>query len=150
MKVPWRRVSRWTCLACGKCCRVYKPRLTFYEYLTLPKAFVEERKGKYYIRKFNGLCPFQHGNVCAIQEKKPLSCKLFPFSIYERGEDEALFVYGDEEYYVYIDTFCENVLLGRPTKELVKAIEEAIKIYKGDKKVPTLLTSRRLSGVFLS
>ncbi len=150
MKVPWKRVHSWKCLACGSCCKVYKPRLTFYEYLRLPKQYVEERRGKYYIRKINGVCPFQYGNLCMIQEKKPLSCKLFPFSIYERGEDEALFIYKGEEYYVYVDTFCKNLKLGKPSKEFINAIVEAIKIYKGEKTTPELITSRRALGTFFS
>ncbi len=150
MKVPWRKVHSWKCLACGSCCKAYKPRLTFYEYLRLPRQFVEERMGKFYIRKIAGRCPFQYENLCLIQEKKPLSCKLFPFSIHERGEDEALFVYGDEEYYVYVDTFCKNLKLGSPSREFVEAIIEAIKIYRGEKKSPELLTSRRAFGTFLS
>lgn len=140
MKVPWKKVSNWICLACGKCCLEYTPKLTFYEYLTMPRRYTIEKSGRYYIRKIGKRCPFQIGNLCGIQPRKPLSCKLFPFTIRSRGNDDAYFEYDNEEFYVYVDTFCPNVKLGKPSKDFVKKVEEAIKIVKGERKDFRLLT----------
>ncbi len=146
MKVPWRTVHSWNCKACGECCIEYKPKLTFYEYLTLPRQFVEERNGRYYIKKIGKRCPFQIGRLCGIQKKKPLSCILFPFSIYTKGEDEAYFEYRGEEYYVYVDTFCKNVRLGKPTPSFIETVKEAIKIFRGENRNFTHLTSKKVQA----
>ncbi|AGK61797.1 hypothetical protein Asulf_01826 [Archaeoglobus sulfaticallidus PM70-1] len=131
MKVPWRRVSSWHCSACGKCCREYRVPLTFGEYLRFKKLGLVEEKRKFYLRKINGKCPFQIGNICSIQDKKPIVCKLFPFTIRFRGNDDALYWYGDEEYYVYIDVSCKNIVFGSPTKSLKERINEAIELFNG-------------------
>jgi len=143
MKVPWRRIKYWKCDACGTCCREYRVPLTFYEYLKLKEyGFVEEKSGRYFIKKIGGGCPFQFGNVCILQgDLKPLACKLFPFSIRKEGKEEALFEYRGEEYYVYVDIGCKNVVFGKPTKTMYNLIKEAIEIYLGRKKDVQLLTA---------
>lgn len=145
MKVPWRRISGWICTACGKCCLEYTPRLTFYEYLTLPRKYTVERRGRYYLRKWGKNCPFQIGNLCGIQNRKPLSCRLFPFSIHRRGDDSALFEYKNEEFYVYVDLFCPNVKLGKPSREFVRKVEDAVKLVMGEKRDFIGLTAKLFS-----
>lgn len=142
MRVPWRQVASWRCSACGKCCNEYAVRLSFYEYLKLkPTGFVYERNGKFYIRKIGNKCPFQLGNICSIQKIKPVACKLFPFFIErKKGKEEALYEYKNEEFYVYLDTYCKNVKLGKAKKEIEEMVKEAIKIYLGEKKESILLT----------
>jgi len=143
MKVPWRRIKYWKCEACGKCCSEYRVPLTFYEYLKLKDSgFVEEKGGRYFIKKIGGKCPFQVGNICLLQgELKPLACKLFPFSIRKKGKEEALFEYEGEEYYVYVDIGCDNVIFGKPMPIMYKLIREAIEIYLGKKREPELITA---------
>ena len=145
MKVPWRFVSNWICTACGKCCLEYTPKLTFYEYLTLPKRYTIERRGKFYIKKIGKYCPFQIRNLCGIQKRKPLSCKLFPFSIHRKGEDLAYFEYRSKEFYIYVDLFCPNIKLGRPSREFTKKVEDAVRLVMGEKKDFSLLTSKLFS-----
>ncbi|MET1123818.1 MAG: YkgJ family cysteine cluster protein [Archaeoglobaceae archaeon] len=143
MKVPWRRVASWHCVACGKCCRAFRVRLNAYEYLKLKHTgFVEERGGKFYIKKIDGLCPFQVGSLCALQDKlKPIACRLYPFSIYERGSEDATFEYGGETYYVYVDTFCRNVKLGKAGADMMKIVEEAVKMHRREISQPQKLTA---------
>ncbi len=140
MKVPWRRIHSWQCTACGECCKDFKVPLTFWEYLRFKKLGLVEEKRKYYLRKINGRCPFQVGRFCGIQDSKPLVCKLFPFLIRDRGDDLALFYYGDEEYYVYVDTYCKNIVFGKPTPRFREMVKEALDIYTGKKVSPRLLT----------
>mgnify|MGYP000409704071 CR=1 FL=1 len=139
MRVPWRRVASWHCTACGKCCREYTVRLNFYEYLRLKNTgFVEEKAGKYYIKKFGKMCPFQTGNYCMLQKKnKPMACKLFPFIILKKGEKEALYEFNGEEYYVYVELGCPNLKLGKP-ENMEILVKEAIQLYLGIKKMPFL------------
>ena len=143
MLVPWRRVASWHCEACGKCCMEYTPKLTFYEYLKLRNTgFVIEKSGRYYIRKIGNRCPFQAGRLCRLQSKmKPLSCRLFPFSIRRRGEGEALYEYMGEELFVYVDTFCKNVRLGKATRGLEEIVRDAVSIAYGKKKFGRLTAS---------
>ncbi len=147
MRVPWRRVASWHCDACGKCCEAYRVKLTAYEYLKLKHTgFVEEKLGKFYIRKIGNKCPFQVGNLCILQNKlKPIACRLFPFSIRKEGKKDALVEYKGEDYYVYVDTFCPNVKLKKdsiPSKEMVPLVIEAIKMHLGEIQGVNLLTAR--------
>jgi hypothetical protein len=140
-------VASWHCDACGKCCVEYTPKLTYYEFLKLRNTgFVIEKSGRYYIRKIGKHCPFQMGRLCRLQNKlKPLSCRLFPFSIYKKGEEEALYEYMGEELFVYVDTFCRNVKFGRAGKSFKEIVDDAVSIIYGKKKfgrltAPTLPT----------
>lgn len=136
MRVPWRRVASWHCDACGKCCMEYTPKLTFYEFLKLrDTGFVLEKSGRFYIRKIGKRCPFQLGRLCRLQSNlKPLACRLFPFSIHKRGEEEALYEYMGDELFVYVDTFCKNVRLGKPTRGFEEIVRDAVSIVYGKKK----------------
>jgi len=148
MLVPWRRVHSWHCVACGRCCREYRVPLRFYEYLRLKgTGFVEERFGKFYIRKIGNICPFQHGNLCALQgELKPTACKLYPFSIRKKGDELAEFEYEGETFYVYVDvSTCPNVVLGKPGFLMRKLVEEAIQIYLGEKQRMDYITANLYS-----
>lgn len=136
MLVPWRRVASWHCNACGVCCKFYKPKLTLYEYLKLLNTgFVEEKSGRFYLRKINGRCPFQYGRLCTLQHTmKPLSCKMFPFTVYTKGDEDALIEVDGEEYYVYVDPFCPNVRIKpdtKPVKKVYELAKEAVMIFSG-------------------
>jgi len=140
MKVPWSRVHSWHCVACGECCKHFRVPLTFWEYLRFRGFGLVEEKRKYYLRKINGRCPFQTGKLCGIQQNKPFACKLFPFVVLRKGDDPALFYFGDEEYYVYVDTYCKNLVFGKPSLRFKEMVKEALDIYTGKRIVPKLLT----------
>jgi len=143
MYVPWTRVASWHCNACGICCYRYKVKLTFYEYLKLkPTGLVEEKTGRYFIRKIGNRCPFQAGKLCSLQgERKPIACKLYPFLVRKKGKDEALYEYDGEEFYVYITTDCPNVKLGRRLKSMENLVREAVMLYIGTKRCAELITA---------
>jgi hypothetical protein len=146
MWLPWRKISSWHCTACGRCCYEYKVRLNFYEYLRLRNTgFVEEKTGRYFIKKIGKKCPFQIGKLCSIQAIKPLACKLYPFTIRERSslqKDSALYEYRGEEFYVYVNTFCQGVKVGKAGKNLERFVKEAVQLYIGEKRVVELITAR--------
>jgi hypothetical protein len=142
MIVPWIKVAEWRCTTCGRCCRDYKVPLTFGEYIYFRKFGAVEERRKYYLRKVGGRCIFQYENLCGIQSKKPIACKLFPFLIRERCKDErALFEYNGDEYFVFVNTYCRNIRYGTPTLKFKEIIKEAVEIYTGRKKRQVLLTS---------
>jgi len=123
----------------------YRVPLRFYEYLKLRSTgFVEERGTRFYIKKIGKKCPFQVGRLCSLQGTiKPLACKLYPFKIREKGEEEAEFEYKGETFYVYVDaSTCPNIVLGKPTLTLKKLITEAIQIYLGEKRRVELITAK--------
>jgi len=150
MYVGWRRVSSWYCSACGECCYKYKVKLTFYEYLKLKNTgFVEEKANRYYIKKIGGKCPFQIGRLCSLQGKlKPIACKLYPFFIRKKGGDDAFYEFDGEEYYVYVNLDCPNVVLGKPKPLMEKLVREALMVYRGEKRSVELITARVARDVF--
>ncbi len=151
MYVPWRRVLSWHCSACGECCRKFKPKLTFYEYLRLRQTgFVEEKAGRFYIKKIGNKCPFQVGNLCSLQgERKPLSCKVFPFLVRKKGgkgEESALYEYDGEEYYVYVSTECPNTVVAKSeSNTLEPLVREAVELVLGRKKKSEMITGKSLN-----
>ncbi len=149
MDVPWRKVHSWHCTACGRCCNEYLVPLRTYEYLRLKwTGFVEERFGKFYIKKINGKCPFQVGRLCMLQgELKPIACKLYPFKIRKKGDEKAEFEYKGERFYVYVDVFCPNVVLGKPSESLRRMIVEAIQVYLGERRDIENITCRKAFNV---
>lgn len=152
MDVPWRKVHSWHCIACGACCREYIVPLRAHEYLRLKwTGFVEERYGRFYIKKINKRCPFQVENLCILQgELKPVACKLYPFKIRRKGSESAIFEYRGEKFYVYVDVFCPNVVLGKPSESLKRMIVEAIKIHLGEKKIVEDITCRFVNRKILT
>lgn len=146
MHVPWTLVASWHCTACGDCCREYRVRLRAYEYLKLRgTGLIEEKAGKFYLRKIGKLCPFQKGNLCSLESSKPIACKIYPFSILKKGDERALFEYNGEEFFVYVDDFCKNVKLKKdlkPSSQIIKEIEEAMEIILGKRSELNLLTAK--------
>ncbi|MEM4747463.1 MAG: YkgJ family cysteine cluster protein [Archaeoglobaceae archaeon] len=146
MHVPWRFVASWHCDACGICCNKYRVRLRAYEFLKLKgTGFVEEKAGRFFIKKINKKCPFQIGNLCSLGNSKPIACKLYPFSILKKGENSASFEFEGEEYFVYVDTFCKNVVLKRdkrPSPIVEREIKEALEILTGKRSELNLLTAK--------
>jgi len=149
MHVPWRFVASWHCDACGNCCREYRVRLRAYEYLKLRgTGLVEEKAGRFYIKKLGRLCPFQKGTLCSLRNLKPVACKLYPFSILKKGDKRAFFEYEGEDFFVYVDDFCKNVKLKRdlkPSAEISRKIEEAVEIILGKRSELNLLTAKLAS-----
>jgi Fe-S-cluster containining protein len=144
MLVPWREVKSWHCTACGRCCREYRVPLRFYEYLKLrATGFVEERFGKFYIKKIGKMCPFQVGRLCSLQgNNKPTACKLYPFMIEKRGDAKAEFEYKGETFYVYVDvSTCPNIVLGKAGSAMHKLVTEAVQVYLGEKKSLEFITA---------
>lgn len=73
-------------------------------------------------------------------ENKPLACKLFPFSIQKKGEEEALYEYRGNEVYVYVDCNCPNVIIGG-NRSIEVLVSEAVQIAFGEKREVELITS---------
>ncbi len=128
--LPWSKVSDWYCKTCGKCCKVFKVPLSFIEVKLLLKRFgsycIEASTGVFYLKRINGRCIFQFSNLCSIHPFKPIACKLWPFSIHEipkYGEkNHAYFEYRGQVFYVYLNSYCEGIIPGKPSFRLVNKI----------------------------
>ncbi|MFZ7137179.1 MAG: YkgJ family cysteine cluster protein [archaeon] len=143
--VSWRKVKSWTCVGCGMCCKDYHVVLNFAEWISILKNFGEgaigRAPGKLLLgKRNNGVCCFlnQLGNTpsCGLQHVKPLACKIWPFKVFDEpkfgDERQALYVYRDRKFYVYVDPACTGLLLGKPTTDFkFKFLPEFIDVALG-------------------
>ena len=143
--LPWSYIHSWRCTGCGICCIRYHVVLKFDEWLRIIKMFGVGVTGsglnKLYLgKKPDGSCIFLTKSngiyFCALQNMKPLACKLWPFKIMSRPKygksREAAFNYNGQRFYVYVDPSCPEIRWGKPTPLLVqKVIPEFIEIALG-------------------
>ncbi|MHA1336563.1 MAG: YkgJ family cysteine cluster protein [Promethearchaeota archaeon] len=127
-------------MACGQCCRLFNVPLKGIEIARLSKIFgtdifdYKKKPGTAYLKRLpNGKCIFQYNNfgynLCAIQELKPLACKIFPFFIFKSFNKEAQYIYKGVSYNVYLNRACCAIKFGKPSAKFVyKTIPEAIKL----------------------
>jgi len=130
LPVPWRYVQDWNCTACGLCCKGFDVVLDFPEWVKIVKAygvgFTEPSISKFYLkRKSDGTCIFLYNIqgmwLCALQQMKPIACKLWPFKVSDKPKygrpNEAIYDYGENKLYVYVDQSCLGLQWGNPTQE---------------------------------
>jgi len=143
--LPWSRVKSWECLACGECCKEFDILLGPDEHANIVKIYGEDvtRRvvNKFYLkRRSNGTCLFlyKHNRIwlCKLQHMKPRACKLYPFEVYHSpkfgNSTEAIYRYGDKEFFVYVYPMCMGLRWGKPTPEYAqKTIPEFIEIAEG-------------------
>jgi Fe-S-cluster containining protein len=143
--VPWRYVADWRCVRCGDCCRLYSVVIDFYEWLRIVKSFGVEHTAsgldKLFIRRrSDGSCTFLgsggSNSLCSLQAMKPRACQLWPFKVLAKPEwgfaHEAVFSYGENRLFVYVDPMCHGLRFGSPTLEFVNgALREFVEIALG-------------------
>jgi Fe-S-cluster containining protein len=139
---PWQYISSWKCNACGQCCKDYSVVLNFPEWLNIVRNYGVEKTtsglSKLFIkRREDGSCiflqSFSNVHLCGLQYMKPKACKLWPFKILSKPEfgqaNEALYQYGENKLYVYVDSSCWGIRYGRPTWEFAnQTLKEFIEI----------------------
>ncbi|MEM3589885.1 MAG: YkgJ family cysteine cluster protein [Candidatus Bathyarchaeia archaeon] len=133
--LPWKRVRDWFCSACGECCKHFEVQLSPYELARIAPFGATSRirfeHGRVYLSKRrDGRCAFQERAmglwICSLADRKPTLCKLWPFHVfnrpnYGRGE-QAEYKYEGRRLYVYVNSYCSNVTLGRPTERLTTLV----------------------------
>lgn len=143
--VPWRNIADWKCSMCGECCKAYSVILNFHEWLRIVKNYGAEQTvsglNKLFIRrKSDGSCVFLYNlsdmHLCGLQQMKPKACKLWPFKVLSKPEfghaNDARYVYGENELFVYADSFCSGLRYGKPTWEFTNhTLKEFIEIALG-------------------
>jgi Fe-S-cluster containining protein len=143
--ISWRNVKSWRCVSCGICCKDYYVVLNLAEWISILKNYGEgaiaQAPGKLLLSKRNnGTCCFlnQLGNPpsCGLQHAKPLACKIWPFKVFGEpkfgDKQKALYIYRDREFYVYVDSACTGLRLGKPTNDLkFKILPEFIDVALG-------------------
>lgn len=128
--VPWRYISDWRCTGCGDCCKFYSVVLGFHEWLEIVRRYGVEQTSsgidKLFIkRKEDGTCTFLNqflnNNSCGLQYMKPKACQLWPFKVLNQPRlgyaKEASYNYGKNSLFVYADSTCNGLKLGKPTLE---------------------------------
>jgi len=152
--IPWKKISSWRCLGCGKCCERFRVNLRSYEYAKIinyrADAVELDEFGNPYLKKIGDRCIFQNQyNLCDLQflDMKPFFCKIWPFIVLNRPESNtrqnAEFYYKDKEYYVYINpyaTMCPGINRGVP-EDLPLTIAEVIEICQNPEKRQKYSTS---------
>jgi hypothetical protein len=134
--IPWSHIKSWRCLGCGNiCCTSSLIPLTPKEWVRIVQKLGYEYTetgltGFYLKRTAENRCVFQYEfmgkYLCAIQDMKPKACKLWPFKVYKYPKygfaKEALYQYGEENLYIYVDTKCEGIIYGKPSNHLIRNI----------------------------
>ncbi len=125
--IPWRRVKRWECIRCGWCCKNYDVPVTVYDEERLRKYGDVFWRGKIgvYLKRVNGVCIFYDGSGCSIYDDRPKACRLYPFYVMKRGEEEARF----GNLYVYLDKNCRGIGRGRRVEDLIPEIIKQTSFY---------------------
>jgi len=152
--IPWKHVTTWSCFACGKCCRKFKVQLNLDEAEKLVEKYgtniIEFERGTPYLRKKGGMCVFQDGNICTIQEDKPIACKLWPFyvknaPIHPNDFFSAHYRYKNKTFYIYIHSWCTGV--NRGYIPVYKILPEVVSLYLGEQKNQIFTTSTFLPPI---
>lgn len=143
--VPWRYISDWKCIACGKCCKFYSVVLSFPEWLKIVKKYGVDKTvsglNKLFVkRRSDGSCVFLYKlsdmYLCGLQHMKPKACKLWPFKILSNPKygyaKEAVYYYGGDKLFVYADSTCSGLSYGKPTLEFANyTLKEFMEITLG-------------------
>lgn len=140
--IPWQYIFDWKCNTCGQCCKAYSVVLNFPEWLNIVKNYGVDKTAsdlsKLFIkRRSDGSCIFlqdlSNVHLCRLQYMKPQACKLWPFKILGKPDfghaNEALYHYGGNKLFIYVDSSCSGVRYGRPSWEFVnQTLREFIEI----------------------
>ncbi|MGQ9460408.1 MAG: YkgJ family cysteine cluster protein [Candidatus Bathyarchaeaceae archaeon] len=154
--IPWRYLESWNCIACGMCCKGYQVVLGFNEWINLIRTYgvgvTQPGIDKIYLgKKGDGTCLFLYKSfdtwLCGLQNMKPKACKLWPFKVLSRPEfgrpNEAVYKYGDKNFFVYVDPSCIGIRWGKPTQEFTyRTLTELIEIATGLREKQYYSTSR--------
>jgi Fe-S-cluster containining protein len=144
--IPWRRVKSWNCITCGICCKEFDVVLGYWEWANMIRNFgvsaIKPSVTRLCLgKKGDGTCVFLYNSsgswLCGLQEgNKPRACKLWPFKILDQpkyGRDsEAIYRYGDRDFFVYVDPSCLGVTWGFPARRFMyETVPEFIEIALG-------------------
>jgi len=157
LPIPWRYIQDWNCTVCGLCCKGLDVVLDFPEWMKIVKAygvgFTEPGISRFYLKhKSDGTCVFLynfHGTfLCALQQMKPIACKLWPFKVSDKPKygrpNEAVFDYGEKKLYVYVDPSCFGLQWGNPTQEFMNGtLMEFVDLALGFRQKQFYSTSRQ-------
>ena len=154
--ISWKDVKSWKCITCGECCNCFNIPLKSIEYARMIKIFGNEifdlnkNPVKIFLkRRENRRCIFQYylcGKwICAIQQIKPIVCKIFPFSISKSSNKKALYKYKGNLYNIYLERSCKGIKLGKPSNEFIyQILPKAIELSLNPEKSYHMLTSQLL------
>lgn len=143
--VPWRHVKSWSCITCGLCCKEFDVILGYWEWANILRNFgigaIKPSVTRLCLgKKGDGTCVFLYNSsgswLCGLQYSKPRACKIWPFKIYEQPKygrnAEAIYHFGERDFFVYVDPSCLGLKLGSPTRKFMyETVLEFIEIALG-------------------
>jgi len=158
--VPWKYIADWKCIACGDCCKLYSVVINFNEWLRIIRDYGVENTAsdlnKLLINRRNdGSCAFLNNgsasNVCGLQHMKPKACQLWPFKVLFEPKfgfpDEASYFLGEKRLFIYADSNCHGLTLGRPTWEFANStLKEFVELAAGLRNIQFKTTSNMWSA----
>lgn len=135
--IPWRHIASWSCTSCGLCCMRFAVFLTKAESDQMVahfgrKVVLEHHSGPR-LGKMGRRCFFQRWtdetSSCLLQnaDLKPSACRIFPFlaspkPLRDTHAKESFFTVGDQELYIYANSRCPSLVLGKPTAYLTEKV----------------------------
>jgi len=140
--VPWRKVKRWTCIRCGRCCCDFLVSLFLHEALRIYKSFgpfIVQVNGKIALaKKPDGSCVFldYEGGLarCMIYLERPGVCRIYPFYVRVGAPEDSDALYIDNmgfKYGVYVDTRCSGAYRGPLIEPILPKVIETWKKFYG-------------------
>ena len=156
MPIPWKYVESWNCIACGICCKGYQVVLGFNEWVNLIRTYgvgvTQPGISNFHLgKKSDGTCVFLYkffdNWLCGLQDTKPKACKLWPFKVLSGPKfgrpNEAVYKYGDKNFFVYVDPSCIGIRWGEPKPEFTyRTLTELVEIATGLREKQYYSTSR--------
>ncbi len=156
--VPWRYISEWKCISCGKCCIKYSVVLNLSEWLKIVHLYGAEKTvsglDKIFItRRTDGSCAFLYRvmdmNLCGLQHIKPKACKLWPFKVLEEPKyghaGEAFYNYGKNGLYVYADSNCLGLAYGEPKQSYAHSVIREFVEIAIEHRISQIATTRKVA-----
>jgi Fe-S-cluster containining protein len=150
---------------CGNCCKLYSVVIDFQEWFRIVKNYGVEQTAsgldKFFIKRTtDGACIFlrslSNTYFCGLQHMKPKACKLWPFRILDKprygNSNQAVFSYGQNRFFVYVDSSCNGIRYGAPTRNFANnVLAEFVEIAAGIREIQHQTTSNislRLNGFY--
>jgi len=138
----FREEDTWKCVRCGACCQKYAVELNKEDLKRFSPSEIEilEDGRKRLKRKKSGVCIFYDPvrRLCKIYERRPDSCRTFPFSILReevaekvglKFKEEDLVEHDGKRFILIVDELCTGLGKGGRVnrREIVKNCYEVAK-----------------------
>ena len=134
--IPWRRIGSWSCSRCGLCCGfnvILRPFERDGLLASLGERAIGGNRSRPTVKRRDGVCVFRRPDGdkfrCLLQDTglKPSACRTFPFltspePLRLRTAGESRYQFGERHLYIYANSACPSLRMGRPSAELEQRV----------------------------